>query len=345
MSIKLPAAWFPLALVGLSGLGLGLFIGMPLGLGDAASLRGQLAKKAAENAALDGERNKLQGTIADLTAALDAAKLPPRDKKGLKSSSPAGADWKPAQEFARSYGPCSGFARFAQHSKGRRRGTLHPIGLQGGTICLVCGRRQSGCNCMIPRRRITSVSCRSVFHRTPHRTDWGELTVARLEIDLGKAWELKATGDDYVGSLQRACEAVGRAIGFDDREIQRMRKVARLVVPVPPKDALNGMAAVAERIPPKPRQRFSKKVDVVLQLVAQRDPAGKLFSLAGGESQPAINFVLSKRYVASIRFGDYSGSELPSLWSISITPNTSFGRDEAWCQVDGNDLDGMASGD
>ena len=55
MSIKLPAAWFPLALVGLSGLGLGLFIGMPLGLGDAASLRGQLAKKAAENAALDGE--------------------------------------------------------------------------------------------------------------------------------------------------------------------------------------------------------------------------------------------------------------------------------------------------
>ena len=100
--------------------------------------------------------------------------------------------------------------------------------------------------------------------------DWGELTVARLEIDLGKAWELKATGDDYVGSLQRACEAVGRTIGFDDREIQRMRKVARLVVPVPPKDALNGMAAVAERIPPKPRQRFSKKVDVVLQLVAQR---------------------------------------------------------------------------
>lgn len=120
MSIKLPAAWFPLALVGLSGLGLGLFIGMPLGLGDAASLRGQLAKKAAENAALDGERNKLQGTIADLTAALDAAKLPPRDKKGLKSSSPAGADWKPAQEFARSYGPCSGFARFAQRLEGTK---------------------------------------------------------------------------------------------------------------------------------------------------------------------------------------------------------------------------------
>ena len=251
-----------------------------------------------------------------------------------------------AQEFARSYGPCSGFARFAQRLEGTKAWNASSYWSARGNDLPGLWPEAIGLQLYDPATQNYVCQLSVSFPPDPSwRADWGELTVARLEIDLGKAWELKATGDDYVGSLQRACEAVGRAIGFDDREIQRMRKVARLVVPVPPKDALNGMAAVAERIPPKPRQRFSKKVDVVLQLVAQRDPAGKLFSLAGGESQPAINFVLSKRYVASIRFGDYSGSELPSLWSISITPNTSFGRDEAWCQVDGNDLDGMASGD
>ena len=45
MSIKLPAAWFPLALVGLSGLGLGLFIGHAPGIGRRRLAPGPARKK------------------------------------------------------------------------------------------------------------------------------------------------------------------------------------------------------------------------------------------------------------------------------------------------------------
>ena len=102
------------------------------------------------------------------------------------------------------------------------------------------------------------------------------------------------------------------------------------------------MAAVIDSIPLNRRGKFSKKLDELAQLV--REHPDKLLL---ADTEPAVNFVLSKRYVANLSFGDLGWAhfkkKIPSVWSITITANSDFYRHPAWTQVDETEVDSMNS--
>ena len=128
---------------------------------------------------------------------------------------------------------------------------------------------------------------------------------------------------------------------FSYPEIQR-GKVAGLIPRVTLRDASFGMVEVANRLPARQRSAFSKKIDLLARYVKEGQYERLLES---DNSEPAINFHLSRRYVVNLCFGDYSkcrnGS--PSAWTLTVTENNDYSRDPAWVFISEAELDSMGN--
>ena len=229
------SGWFVVALSGLAGIATGLVLGFALWPSgrSVAELTAQRDRISAENAALTAERDWLRGANAALTAEkngtehlLDQTKLQAQGERASESSDPQTTRWRAGREIAEAYGPSSAFGGFAHVSRRRSGGAPGTYWSLRGNVELA--PEATGLQLEEPVAKM-SVGRLSWFQVK------GEAATATFELDLEQLWANGVLMGDKSGStLQGACEAVGRAMEFDDQEIRRIRKVAGLIPRVPP---------------------------------------------------------------------------------------------------------------
>ena len=330
--------WLVVALAGIAGIAIGLALGFALSRiagSSIAELTTQRDSLAAENTALTAERDRFRGANATLTMEknrteqlLEQAKL----QADSKSNDPQATEWKAWREIEKAYGPSSVFARFAQRLEATKwwdsakhwtiRGNPASLLSEATRMCLTDPKNQQlGGELSV---------CTSEGGR--------KVPIPTLTFDLAAAWGFHVL---HPGSqFQDVCEAIGRAMELSDQEIQRVRKVAGLIPSVTPRNVPLGIVEVANRLPARQRSEFSKKFDLLARYVKEDHYETLLNS---DNSEPAINFHLSTRYVVNLCFGDYSKCKngAPSAWTLTITENNDYSRDPAWVFISETEVDSM----
>ncbi len=332
--------WFGVALAGTVGVAIGIALGFalsPSAGGSVADLTAQRDHLAAEKMALTGERDRLRRSNATLTAWKNQTERLPehtksqaRDEQNCKSNDPQTSEWKLGREIGVAYGPSSAFGAFARRLEATKWWNPGSYWSLRGNVELVPEAKDLQ---IVDPATNTFAGRLSVCFEVENKA-----ATPSFELDLEKIFWM---GDKYSSTLQGAFGAIGRAMDLDGQEAQRVRQVAGLIPRVAPADAAQGMAAVVNSIPLSRRSVFSKKLNVLVQVVKDNRTDELLTS---DVSEPAISFVLSKRFVATLCFGDFSKKKIPSVWSITITPNGKSERDPAWTQVDEAEMDSMRNG-
>lgn len=326
-----PRGILPIVLAAVCGLGVGIALGLGI-----ASIGGRSpAEVLTEKETLAKENEELRAEKSRVVHPIEPARPEARTERAPESHDPEETKWKAGREIVRVYGPSSPFSGFAQRLEAT--GWWNPGAhwtLRGNVGLLPEG---IGLQLNDPLTRIFAGHLSVSVDKKDNESS-PEFTPV-LKLDLARLFLM---GDKHSSTLQGACEAIAHAMEFNDQEIRRIRKVAGIVPRVPPQQAIDGMAVVAEKLPTKQRETFAQKLNRLARCMKSKEWKELL---TGDTSEPAVNFDLSPRYVTNLCFGDYAERKdgPPPAWSLTITNNTMYSRDPAWVQLSEAELDSIAN--